>query len=182
MGGRCSNLCFCLWPSNIKSHDIHASNIEKWTENEQLNLPAFKEYGLEELKVATSSFSIDNIVSEHGEKAANVVFKGRLNGNGLWIAIKRFQSSAWPDPRQFLVSIHFSCLVLLKFNNIFSSMIMSSTRPFTCGLEHQLRVRTNPVAFIHWIVDPATKTGYASGGQFVPHLRVDLILFYVPNA
>lgn len=102
MGARCSNLCFCLWPSNIKSHVLYSSDIEKWSENEQLNLPAFKEYGLEELKAATSSFSVNNIVSEHGEKAPNVVFKGRLDGNGRWIAIKRFQSSAWPDSRQFL--------------------------------------------------------------------------------
>uniref|UniRef100_M1CZ85 non-specific serine/threonine protein kinase n=1 Tax=Solanum tuberosum TaxID=4113 RepID=M1CZ85_SOLTU len=102
MGGRCSNLCFCLWPSNIKSHALYSSDIEKWAENEQLNLPVFKEYGLEELKAATSNFSANNIVSEHGEKAPNVVFKGRLNGNGRWIAIKRFQSSAWPDSGQFL--------------------------------------------------------------------------------
>ncbi|CAN4098783.1 unnamed protein product [Withania somnifera] len=102
MGARCSNLCFCLWPSNIKSHVLYSSNIEKWAENEQLNLPAFKEYSLEELKAATSSFSDNNIISEHGEKAPNVVFKGQLNGNGRWIAIKRFHSSAWPDSRQFL--------------------------------------------------------------------------------
>ncbi|KAL0347381.1 UNVERIFIED_CONTAM: Serine/threonine-protein kinase BSK5 [Sesamum calycinum] len=46
-------------------------------------------------------FSPDNIVSEHGEKAPNVVYKGFLESEG-WIAVKRFNKSAWPDSRQFL--------------------------------------------------------------------------------
>lgn len=136
---------------------------EKWAENEQLNLPAFREYGLEELKAATSTFSVNNIVSEHGEKAPNVVFKGQLDGNGRWIAIKRFHSSAWPDSRQFLVSINSlfvscfiqvvkhlgNCLVMLWLwvNNAklcnhlkllegysLIYLIMSSTCPLPAGL------------------------------------------------
>ncbi|MFS7926739.1 hypothetical protein Hanom_Chr04g00300701 [Helianthus anomalus] len=39
---------------------------------------AFKEYTLEQLKNATFGFAVENIVSEHGEKAPNVVYKGKL--------------------------------------------------------------------------------------------------------
>ena len=53
--------------------------------------------------MATSGFAVENIVSEHGEKAPNVVYKGKLE-NQRRIAVKRFNRSAWPDARQFLVS------------------------------------------------------------------------------
>ncbi|KAJ0087796.1 hypothetical protein Patl1_31747 [Pistacia atlantica] len=46
-------------------------------------------------------FSPENIISEHGEKAPNVVYKGKLD-NDRWIAVKRFNKLAWPDSRQFL--------------------------------------------------------------------------------
>ncbi|XLS47527.1 hypothetical protein HN51_021885, partial [Arachis hypogaea] len=49
----------------------------------------------------TGSFSVQNIVSEHGEKAPNVVYKGKLE-NQMRIAVKRFNRNAWPDSRQFL--------------------------------------------------------------------------------
>ncbi|KAJ6368904.1 hypothetical protein OIU78_001303 [Salix suchowensis] len=49
---------------------------------------------------ATNSFSSDNIVSESGEKANNLVYKGRLQ-NRRWIAVKKFTKMAWPDPKQF---------------------------------------------------------------------------------
>ncbi|KAG4961399.1 hypothetical protein JHK87_038032 [Glycine soja] len=61
----------------------------------------FTEFTLDQLRSATSSFSPDNIVSEHGEKAPNVVYKGRTEDDRL-VAVKRFNKSAWPDPRQFL--------------------------------------------------------------------------------
>lgn len=77
---------------------------EKCGENEGVKLPAFKEYSLDELKVATSGFAVENIVSEHGEKAPNVVYKGQIENDGRWIAVKRFHKSAWPDSRQFLVT------------------------------------------------------------------------------
>ncbi|CAA0836336.1 Protein kinase protein with tetratricopeptide repeat domain [Striga hermonthica] len=63
--------------------------------------PSFREFSWEELKTATKGFSSDNIVSEHGEKAPNVVYRGFLENEG-WVAVKRFNKSAWPDPRQFL--------------------------------------------------------------------------------
>ena len=77
-------------------------------------LPVFREFTLEQLKNATSGFAVENIVSEHGEKAPNVVYKGKLD-NQKRIAVKRFNRSAWPDSRQFLVqasfslSVHFVC-------------------------------------------------------------------------
>ncbi|XWS20871.1 hypothetical protein CRYUN_Cryun30bG0006200 [Craigia yunnanensis] len=66
-------------------------------------VPGFSEFSLAELKAATNNFSSDFIVSESGEKAPNVVYKGRLqnDNNRRWIAIKKFTKLAWPDPKQF---------------------------------------------------------------------------------
>lgn len=66
-------------------------------------MPVFHEYTVEQLRNATSGFAVENIVSEHGEKAPNVVYKGKLESQ-MRIAVKRFNRSAWPDARQFLVS------------------------------------------------------------------------------
>lgn len=77
------------------------------SENEEMSevgdLPTFREYTVDQLRQATSGFAMENIVSEHGEKAPNVVYKGKLE-NQVRIAVKRFNRSAWPDARQFLVS------------------------------------------------------------------------------
>lgn len=62
--------------------------------------PLFREYSLEKLRAATDGFASDRIVSEHGQKAPNVVYFGRLDRD---VAIKRFNKFAWPDARQFLV-------------------------------------------------------------------------------
>lgn len=72
---------------------------------EEETVPNFYEFNLEQLRAATASFSAENIVSEHGEKAPNVVYKGVLLESGRSIAVKRFNGSAWPDPRQFLVRL-----------------------------------------------------------------------------
>lgn len=81
--------------------------VFNWTENEDKSevsdLPVFREYTIEQLRAATSGFAVENIVSEHGEKAPNVVYKGKLD-NQRRVAVKRFNRSAWPDSRQFLVS------------------------------------------------------------------------------
>ncbi|KAK2665705.1 hypothetical protein Ddye_004279 [Dipteronia dyeriana] len=60
----------------------------------------FSEFSFSYLKAATNNFSSDSIVSESGEKAPNIVYKGRLP-NRQWIAVKKFTKMAWPDPRQF---------------------------------------------------------------------------------
>ena len=70
--------------------------------NEELQVPAFKEYGLNELRKATNGFSTDYIVSESGEKAPNVVYRGKLDSNRL-VAVKRFSKQFWPDAQQFVV-------------------------------------------------------------------------------
>lgn len=62
----------------------------------------FSEFSLSDLKAATNNFSSEYIVSESGEKAPNVVYKGRLQQQKRWIAVKKFGKSAWPDPKQFV--------------------------------------------------------------------------------
>lgn len=68
-------------------------------------VPSFCEFSFADLKAATNNFSPDFIVSESGEKAPNVVYKGRLQ-NRRWIAVKRFPKLSWPDPKQFAVYIY----------------------------------------------------------------------------
>ncbi|KAL0679610.1 hypothetical protein Bca4012_007591 [Brassica carinata] len=63
-------------------------------------IPFFSEFSFADLKAATNNFSSDNIVSESGEKAPNLVYKGRLQ-NRRWIAVKKFTKMAWPHPKQF---------------------------------------------------------------------------------
>ncbi|ERN09612.1 probable serine/threonine-protein kinase BSK3 [Amborella trichopoda] len=101
MGGRCSKFAFCWWHSHLKSAVLETSDIENGGKNDSEYLPSFSEYSFEQLRAATSGFSADNIVSEHGEKAPNIVYRGTLENNRL-IAIKRFNRMAWPDSRQFM--------------------------------------------------------------------------------
>ncbi|KAH9609754.1 hypothetical protein KSS87_012744 [Heliosperma pusillum] len=75
--------------------------VENGGKDEGDSVPSFTEFKLDELKSASSGFTSENIVSEHGEKAPNVVYRGKLD-DGRSIAIKRFHRSAWPDTRQFL--------------------------------------------------------------------------------
>lgn len=76
-------------------------------------VPVFSEFSLSELKAATNNFSSEFIVSESGEKAPNMVYKGRLQ-NRRWIAVKKFTKSAWPDPKQFAVlSSYFDLFTVL---------------------------------------------------------------------
>lgn len=82
------------------------------TENGTDDLPSFTEFSFDQLRAATSGFSTDSIVSEHGVKAPNVVYKGRLEDD-RWIAVKRFNRSAWPDTRQFLVLTLINLIALL---------------------------------------------------------------------
>ncbi|ESQ42466.1 hypothetical protein EUTSA_v10013377mg [Eutrema salsugineum] len=97
MGPRCSKLSLCWWPTHLKSTPNDASDLENGTDD----LRTFTEFSFDQLRAATSGFSTDSIVSEHGVKAPNVVYKGRLEDD-RWIAVKRFNRSAWPDTRQFL--------------------------------------------------------------------------------
>ncbi|KAL8517408.1 hypothetical protein ACS0TY_015591 [Phlomoides rotata] len=98
MGAKCSKFSFCWWHSHLKPSVLQSSDQENGDKN---SFPSFREFSWEELKAATKGFSSDNIVSEHGEKAPNVVYKGFLENEG-WVAVKRFNKSAWPDSRQFV--------------------------------------------------------------------------------
>ncbi|TYG42594.1 hypothetical protein ES288_D12G269500v1 [Gossypium darwinii] len=101
MGCGCSNLSACCWSLDQNGSIPEADNVENEDKGEVDDLPAFREYSIETLQMATSGFAMENIVSEHGEKAPNVVYKGKLE-NQRRIAVKRFNRSAWPDARQFL--------------------------------------------------------------------------------
>ena len=110
----CPNNSFLLYFNFMTKHqlnfyDYDAENEEK---SEIGDLPTFREFSVEQLRTATSGFAVENIVSEHGEKAPNVVYKGKLD-NQRRIAVKRFNRSAWPDARQFMVRMDF---ILMEFS------------------------------------------------------------------
>ncbi|XP_031121527.1 serine/threonine-protein kinase BSK7-like [Ipomoea triloba] len=94
---KCLSCCFS--EENGPVHEVQNPDEEEI--NEDSDLPAFCEFTFEQLRIATSGFAVENIVSEHGEKAPNVVYKGKFE-NQSQIAVKRFNRSAWPDSRQFL--------------------------------------------------------------------------------
>nr|GEW95090.1 probable serine/threonine-protein kinase At4g35230 [Tanacetum cinerariifolium] len=99
----CCSSCFSKEPTSQKE-DISTNNNGKggavFSSGDNGGVPVFSEYSLGDLKGATNGFSSDFIVSESGEKAPNVVYKGRLQ-NRRWIAVKKFSKMAWPDPKQF---------------------------------------------------------------------------------
>ncbi|KAK7295063.1 hypothetical protein RJT34_17966 [Clitoria ternatea] len=101
MGIQCSTLMPCCVNSQVKASVLEVPDAENEDRIEADNLPAFREFTLEQLQNATSGFAVENIVSEHGEKAPNVVYKGKME-NQIRIAVKRFNRNAWPDARQFL--------------------------------------------------------------------------------
>ncbi|KAK9940660.1 hypothetical protein M0R45_017309 [Rubus argutus] len=88
----------CFRPSNTISNLNDSSELDDGG-NATYTLP---EFSLRQLKAATEGFLSENIVSDNGEKAPkNVVYRGKLE-DGRWVAVKRFDYSAWPDSRQFL--------------------------------------------------------------------------------
>ncbi|AQK47400.1 BR-signaling kinase 3 [Zea mays] len=98
MGVCASKAACCREPHNGVTNE----RTDAVTDDEEAyDLPAFQEFTFEQLRLATSGFAVENIVSEQGEKAPNVVYKGKLHAQRR-IAVKRFNRSAWPDPRQFL--------------------------------------------------------------------------------
>ncbi|KAL8166965.1 hypothetical protein V2J09_008464 [Rumex salicifolius] len=100
MGSQGSKLIPCC--TGIQNHTavVKAPDFEI-EDVSDLDLPPFYEYSLEQLKIATSGFARENIVSEQSERAPNVVFKGKLE-NQRRIAVKRFNKTSWPDAQQFL--------------------------------------------------------------------------------
>ncbi|XP_077223292.1 putative serine/threonine-protein kinase BSK3 [Tasmannia lanceolata] len=101
MGGSCSKFPACCWDSHSKATVLEAPDVDNEEKSEVDDLPTFRVYTFDQLRVATAGFAVENIVSEHGEKAPNVVYKGKLE-NQRRIAVKRFNRVAWSDSRQFL--------------------------------------------------------------------------------
>ncbi|KAK7251303.1 hypothetical protein RIF29_34366 [Crotalaria pallida] len=103
MGCNFSTFTACCWSAEQPQDDPvpEVEIVENEDNNEGGDLPPFHEFTFEQLQNATSGFAVENIVSEHGEKAPNVVYKGKLE-NQMRIAVKRFNRSAWPDAQQFL--------------------------------------------------------------------------------
>lgn len=102
--------CFQSKTAHLHSPDDPSSTPEPTAKPDSANgdqsdqedqVPAFKEYGLSELRKATNGFSSGHIVSESGEKAPNVVYRGKLDSNRL-VAVKRFSKLSWPDAQQFV--------------------------------------------------------------------------------
>ncbi|KAL9245350.1 hypothetical protein vseg_019012 [Gypsophila vaccaria] len=100
MGSQGSKFVACCLGSPNKTAVFEPLDAGNEEDNE-LGLPTFRDFTYEQLKNATSGFAVENIVSEHGEKAPNIVYKGKLE-NQMRIVVKRFNRSAWPDSRQFL--------------------------------------------------------------------------------
>ncbi|KAJ9565521.1 hypothetical protein OSB04_001487 [Centaurea solstitialis] len=82
---------------DLANGDVEGSDQQ----GEDRGVPAFKEFELNELRAATNGFSSELIVSESGERAPNVVYRGKLRSNRV-VAIKRFSKLSWPDPQQFV--------------------------------------------------------------------------------
>ncbi|MQL94345.1 hypothetical protein Taro_026988 [Colocasia esculenta] len=101
MGSGFSKCTPCCWGAQFRTTADEAPYADDDEKGEANGLPVFQEYSFEQLRLATSGFAVENIVSEHGEKAPNVVYKGKLDAQRR-IAVKRFNRSAWPDSRQFL--------------------------------------------------------------------------------
>ncbi|KAJ0249538.1 BSK9 [Hirschfeldia incana] len=102
--------CICfkpLHPSPSSSTKSTLIDDERTADNNNDNdgssssCPSFREFTLEQLRVATDEFSAGNIVSEHHEKVPNIVYKGSLK-DGRKIAVKRFQRLSWPDSSKFI--------------------------------------------------------------------------------
>lgn len=142
----CCSSCFSKEPTSEKDN-IHKSTQRHSPSNgkgaafagDGGGVPVFSEYSLADLKAATNNFSSEFIVSESGEKAPNVVYKGRLQ-NRRWIAVKKFSKMAWPDPKQFAVSIsiYYYCFdsgirVYCLFERLGFTVIWLSFRMTLCG-------------------------------------------------
>ncbi|XP_018489482.1 serine/threonine-protein kinase BSK6-like isoform X1 [Raphanus sativus] len=97
--------CICFKPLQSSSSLSNKSTLidqrENNDDNDGSSCPSFREFSLEQLRVATDGFSAGNIVSEHNEKVPNIVYKGRLK-DGRKIAVKRFQRLSWPDSSKFI--------------------------------------------------------------------------------
>ena len=115
----------CFGLSLLKKKDQHRHtklySSNGTTASGSAGFPAFS---LADLKAATNNFSSEFIVSERGEKAPNIVYKGRLQ-NQKWIAVKKFTRLAWPDPKQFAVLFVIQLIsIILEYTFAFIEIFM----------------------------------------------------------
>ncbi|KAG7549180.1 Protein kinase-like domain superfamily [Arabidopsis thaliana x Arabidopsis arenosa] len=101
-------ICFKSWRRSSSSPSITSTviddleNVRDDVVDDGGHYPLiFREFSLEQLRIATDGFSAGNIVSEHNDSVPNIVYKGKL-GDGRRIAVKRFQRLSWPDPFEFI--------------------------------------------------------------------------------
>lgn len=88
--------------NNLLNQTPNETDKDKESSSPDPSSFTFSEFSLSDLKAATNNFSSEYIVSESGEKAPNLVYKGRLQNQKRWIAVKKFGKAAWPDPKQFV--------------------------------------------------------------------------------
>ncbi|CAN8306505.1 unnamed protein product [Cochlearia groenlandica] len=111
MGGQSCKIstCFDHPPHNtptlvLQPHHHHHHDQYNIGEVTVGGVLPFRVYTLDQLKIATSDFALENVISQHHQENTtlpNLVYKGKLD-NHQRIAIKRFSSLAWPDPLHFL--------------------------------------------------------------------------------
>ncbi|XP_028807188.1 serine/threonine-protein kinase BSK7-like isoform X2 [Neltuma alba] len=100
MGIDFSKISSCCSSTEIRGPLPGAKVDENEKKSDAPNVPSFQEYKIHQLSKATSGFATENIVSEQGENAPNMVYRGKLENQTL-IAVKRFNRQAWPDAKQF---------------------------------------------------------------------------------
>ncbi|KAE8727293.1 putative serine/threonine-protein kinase [Hibiscus syriacus] len=82
----------CWFQSHLKASVLESSDLENGGKGEKNTWPFFTEFSLEQLKAATNGFSSDNIVSEHGEKAPNIVYKVKLDNTTVGLPLNGLTS------------------------------------------------------------------------------------------
>ncbi|KAL0728748.1 hypothetical protein Bca4012_024841 [Brassica carinata] len=96
-------ICFKSWRRKAAPSVTYTviDNLDDDEEDDGHYPLTFREFSLEQLRVATDGFSVGNIVSEHNDWVPNIVYKGKL-GDGRLIAVKWLQRLSWPDPFEFI--------------------------------------------------------------------------------
>ncbi|KAG0473647.1 hypothetical protein HPP92_015504 [Vanilla planifolia] len=102
MGLRCSKNPLRWWSAQFRAAVFESYDSSDGDGRGRSKLPPFTQFSLAELRAATDGFSTQCIVSEYGEKGANVVYRGQLLGANCTVAVKRFKIADWPDARLFL--------------------------------------------------------------------------------
>ncbi|KAL8119098.1 hypothetical protein AgCh_016557 [Apium graveolens] len=151
MGSQGSKLIPCCLVSEYQASIVEAPDTGDDVGDEAASLPAFSIFTFKQLKNATSGFAVENIVSEHGEKAPNVVYKGKLD-NQKRIAVKRFDRLAWPDSQQFVEEARSVGLLRnTRLANLLGCCIENNERLLVC---EYMPNNTLAKHLFHWETQP----------------------------